>query len=160
MRAWWEGLSSRDQLIVMALSVVAMVLLFYVLALKPLGDTRAELRESTRAKQANLVWMRAAALELQQLRRKQPAAANTSNRSLLSVVDASAKRAGLRKPIERMEPDGDTAVKLSINDAEFDKLIRWLADLQRSQGVNVDRATFNKAEGNGLVDIRLTLNRS
>ena len=159
MKEWWDSLQARERMIVTVLGgVVALAVIYFVL-LKPLGDARTKLRADTKSQQATLAWMRQAGQEVQQLRQQSSAGGSNANRSLLSIVDSSAKKSGLRKPISRMEPDGDKAVKLWVDDAEFDALVRWLGDLQRTFAVQVGRASFSRTDSPGIVNSRLTLER-
>ncbi|MGI9301161.1 MAG: type II secretion system protein GspM [Gammaproteobacteria bacterium] len=159
MKEWWDSLQARERMIVTVLGgVVALVVVYFIL-LRPLADARARLRADTKSQQATLAWMQQAGQEIQQLRRQSSAGGASANRSMLSIVDSSAKKSGLRKPITRMEPDGDNAVKLWVDDAEFDALVRWLGELQRTFAVQVGRASFSRTDSPGVVDSRLTLER-
>ena len=79
----------------------------------------------------------------------------------MSIVDSSAKRSKIRKPIQRIEPEGKNGVKLWIENVDFDTLVRWLGDIERRHGVLVKRATITRHEQTaGRVNSRLSLERS
>lgn len=160
MKDWWLSLQAREQLIISVSAVALLVALLYLLAWEPVANKRAQLRNSVAAQQETLTWMRQASTQIKQARTQGPGnRVSDRNRSLISVVDSSTKRAKLRKPIQRMDPEGQDGVKLWVEDADFDALIRWLGDLQRQYGAIVSRATFSKQETGGRVNSRLSLQR-
>jgi general secretion pathway protein M len=160
MKDWFYALAPRERLMVTGCAVVVVAALLYLMLWAPFAERRAQLALSVAAQQETLAWMRQASLQVQQARQLRPnVAALNDSRSLLSIVDSTATQAGVRKPITRMEPEGDDGVKLSMENADFDATIRWLGTLKRSHNVDVVQATVTPSDAPGQVDTRLSLQR-
>lgn len=160
MKDWWANLAERERLFLAGAGAVLALALFYLLAWEPLFEAREELEQAVAAQRKTLQWMQEAAGEVRMLRQQAgPGALQGRNRSLLSVLDQTATQAGVRDHIDRMEPEGGNGVKLWLDDAPFDPLVRWLERLERHYGVHVTRATIAATDQTGLVDARLTLER-
>jgi general secretion pathway protein M len=84
------------------------------------------------------------------------AAKGLGGRSLLAVVDQSARSGGLGTAIKRLEPDGSKAVKLWLEGVAFDSMILWLGQLGKSYQIEPTIITLEPV-GAGRVNARLTL---
>ncbi len=77
--------------------------------------------------------------------------------SLLSIANASAKSFNLN--FKRFQPEADTGLRLWLEAAEFDQILRWLATLE-ARGVVLDQLDIDRLEKqNGMVDARILLSR-
>ncbi|MEN8131500.1 MAG: type II secretion system protein M [Pseudomonadota bacterium] len=160
MKSWWLSLQPRERLTLASAAVFIVLALMYLLAVEPFVKQRANMTQRIQAKQQELIWMQQASQQVKQLRAPSPGTKRVSgNRSLLSVVDSSARRQNIRKPIQRIEPEGNNGVRLWIQNANFDILVRWLGSLNTEYGVEVVRATISRTDKPGRVDSRLSLQR-
>jgi len=160
VKSWWMSLQPRERLVFSAAGVIAILALMYLLAVEPFIKHRTLLTQRVKAQRQELVWMQQTSEQVKRLLATSPEHTRTSyNRSLLGVVDSSSRTNKLRKSIQRMEPEGSNGVKLWIEDADFDTLIRWLGSLNTSQDVYVARATISRGDALGLIDTRLSLQR-
>ena len=123
MKAWFAGLNSREQYIVILGSGALLLLLFYSLLWEPLNKETERLTVAVQEQRATLAWMQQAA--------KQVTSANSAtakqgrgNESLLTLVDRSAKGAALGGTIKRIQPDKDGSVRIWLEDVKFDQMIR------------------------------------
>ena len=162
MRDWWLSRQPRERLTLMLGGVLVVAALLYLLVWEPLARERTNLANRVKAQGNALVWMRQASEQVKQLRSQSPNfTKKASQSSLMSIVDSSAKRAKIRKPIQRIEPEGKDGVKLWIENVNFDSLVRWLGEMERRHGVLVKRATITRHEQTtGHVNSRLSLERS
>jgi general secretion pathway protein M len=161
MKAWWATLANRERLLVVLAGGTVLIALLYLMVWEPFAQERSALASRVQAHQKDLAWMEQAAAELQGLRATtRTHTVQGRQRSLLAVIDASAKQTGLRKVIQRMEPVGQEGVKLWVENADFDRLIGWLGDLKQRFGIRVTRASFDRKDTPGRVDARLSLQRS
>jgi general secretion pathway protein M len=78
-------------------------------------------------------------------------------RSLLAVTDSTARAGGLGDALKRVEPEGRDNVRVWLDGASFDVLLKWLATLSTTHGIQVDSATLERSETAGRVNARLTL---
>ena len=79
--------------------------------------------------------------------------------SLVVLVDRTARASGLGGNLKRNQPDGDGALRLRLEDASFDSLMGWLADLEAEHGIRVNTASFDQAGAEGRVNCSLRLTR-
>ena len=157
IRDWFEGLEPRERLLVSAGAVFLVLFFVYVLLWAPFAERHARLRETVERQQADLAWMRGAAAQVQALRRSVPGGGRgLGGRSLLSVVDQSARAGGLGSGIKRIEPDGSRGVKIWLENVSFDQMILWLGKLSRQYQVEVASVSI-EPRGPGRVNARLSL---
>ncbi len=158
MRAWWESLGTRERMMLGAGAALLLVLLLWALIWQPLNSGVQRLQTEVAGQREGLQWMRNAAAELQQLRGSgAQAGAGLGGRSLLAVVDQSARAAGLGSGIKRIEPDSASAVRARLETVSFDAVVKWLDDLSRQFGVSATLVTIERAAGAGQVNVRVTL---
>jgi general secretion pathway protein M len=157
MKAWWLGLSARDQRILQVGGVLALLLLVYALAWLPLQRSRDALRVQAAAVDASLRWMQAAAPEVARLRGQGAGQGPRDGRSLLARVDAGARAAGLGGALLRVEPVAEGQVRLVFQQVGFDPLMAWLEDFARSDGARVSEFNVQSTGATGQVDARIGL---
>ena len=83
--------------------------------------------------------------------------AQAGARPLRTVVGRTAEEAGIA--ITRVRPDETGRLTVWMDNVRGDRLIEWLADLAREDGVAVARLTVD-AEGDGRVRAQILLTRS
>lgn len=157
MKTWFLGLAPRERLLIGGGAAVVVLLLVYLLVIEPLQQRRAVLERGVIAQRELLTWMRDAVVPL-----RGNASAPNDNRgqSLFVVVDRSARATVLAGALQRVQPEGQGNVRAWFNDAPFDDLVRWIATLQREHGVTVNTLSVERADTAGLVNARVTLERS
>ena len=157
MKDWLETLESRERLMLVAGVVLLALLLFYALVLAPLRSGYHALQENVSEQRAMALWMQESALTIQRLRSSGAAAKGLGGRSLLAGTDSTARAGGLGPALKRVEPEGDNSVRVWLEGAPFDVLIKWLGTLSTRHGVDADSVTLERSEAAGLVNARLTL---
>jgi len=157
MKDWFLGLETRERQLVSGGAAVLLLLLLYVMIWEPLAGEYSALRESVAQQKQNLVWMQQAAAKIKTLQRSGGGKARgLGGRSLLAVVDQSARSGGLGPAIKRIEPDGSKGVKIWLEGVAFDPMILWLGKLTRTYQVETSIITI-EPQGEGRVNARLTL---
>jgi general secretion pathway protein M len=158
IRAWWQGLAAREQRIVAAGAIVAVLMLGWALIWHPLAARRVELSERVDAGRRDLAYVRVAAAEVERLRAAGThGRADRQGRSLLALADATARAGGLESALRRVEPVGNTSVRVSFEFASFDALVGWIEGLTRDYGIEAVDFSADRADGVGLVNARVTL---
>jgi len=157
MKAWFMSLEANERRMLLSGGGLLLVMLLYVGIWEPLTNKVDSLRVSTAEQQSLLAWMRGAAKEVKQLRgRGGQQAKPASGGSLLSLVDRTAKSGRLGGALKRVQPDGDNKVRVWLEAANFDDLVRWLSALETRHGVHVESSVFQALEdAPGRVDGRL-----
>ncbi len=158
MRARWNALAERERRMLVAGSAILVLLLGWALIWHPLALARERLAADVASDRDALAWMRAA-----QQQASAPgadadhASADRQGKSLLALTDASARSAGLASALKRVEPVGTHSVRVNFEAANFDALIGWIESLSRDYGVQATDFSADRAEGNGMVNARVTL---
>jgi general secretion pathway protein M len=157
MKAWFAGLEPRERLLVSGGAVVLVLLLLYVMIWEPIASGYRELQENVAEQTQTLAWMQQAAAQIKALQRSGAGGARgLGGRSLLAVVDQSARTGGLGDSIKRIEPDGSKGVKMWLEGVAFDPMILWLGKLTRTYQIETSLITI-EPQGGGRVNARLTL---
>ena len=151
MKAWWENLGARERGLIVVGTVLVMMLLSYVLAWEPLRNSDRRLRQNVAERRADLAWMRQAAEEIKRLGGAGAARPVADNRSLLTLVDQTARAAGLGAALKRVAPQGDDKLSAQLDGAEFDKLIPWLSGLERDQAIAIISLNVDRTDAPALV---------
>ncbi|MGM0593470.1 MAG: type II secretion system protein GspM [Pseudomonadota bacterium] len=154
MKQYWMSLQPRERLTLMTGAAIAALLLLYLLLIEPFMVELERLESSVAAQQEELAWMQAAAKEVAQLKRQNGGGASVAQRgerSLLSLVDSSAREEGLAEPLKQLSPVGEK-VRVRLEGAAFDALLRWLDRLEQDFAVGVDSLTLERLDAPGLVN--------
>lgn len=159
MKAWWENLGARERGLIVVGTVLVMMLLSYVLAWEPLRNSDRRLRQNVAERRADLAWMRQAAEEIKHLGGVGAARPVADNRSLLTLVDQTARATGLGTALKRVAPQGDDKLSAQLDGAEFDKLIPWLSALERDQAIAIISLNVDRTDAPALVNARVVLGR-
>lgn len=163
MKAWFSALALRERIMVITAAVIAALGLGYVGLWEPLAAGVTRLEQSVQAQRELKQWMQKSAAEVQRLRggggATPVAAAGEEPRSLLSITDETVRQANLGPAVRRIEPEGQTIVRVVFEQASFDDMMIWLGTLQRSFGVTVVDLSADRQEQIGRVNARLTLKR-
>ena len=157
LRQRFEVLPSNDKraLLIMAAALAITVLYFFFFFTRDYQQAAIvhyqDMSEDSR-------WI---ALNLPQIRMlanaaAQPGAiAGTEDASLINRATTSGKPFGI--VFKRFQPEGETGLRLWIDGAEFDQLIRWVAALEQ-QGILLDQLDIDKqSKLAGIVDARVLL---
>lgn len=157
MKDWFAGLERRERMLVAGGGAVLLVLLLYMMIWEPIAGSYRALQDGVAEQKQTLVWMKQAAAELQLLQRSGSGTARgLGGRSLLSVVDQSARSGGLGPSIKRIEPEGGKGVKVWLEGVAFDPMILWLGKITRAYQIETSIITI-EPQGGGRVNARLTL---
>ena len=157
-KTWYLQLQTREQRMLAAGAAALVLLLLYALVWRPLTTRQQTLRVTVKEQQATAQWMQQAAREVAQLRAGRPNAGKVpAGQSLLALVDQSAKNSQLGPAMKRVEPEGQTGVRVWFEQANFDDLVVWLEALQRDYGVHVTTLVVERQEAVGQVNARVGL---
>ncbi len=165
MKAWWQQalnywaqLRPREQLLLSLGAVVGLAAALFLLAWEPVMQERQRLEQSVAEQRQLVAWLQQAAREVEQLRQSKPAANGNrmrGGRSLLALIDSTAKQGRLGEALKRVEPDGSGRVRVWLDEAAFDDLVRWLGQLRQRYAVQVDSIAIDKDERRGRVNARV-----
>ncbi|MDX1286280.1 MAG: type II secretion system protein M [Draconibacterium sp.] len=159
MKEWFLKLSPRERIMIQVAGAAVLIFILYLLIVQPIASNYKNNKNNVAKAEESLRWMRTAAQEIRQLRGN--STINTrpkDNQSILSLVDSSARKAGLAKVMKRVQPETDSGVRVWFEDVAFDELINWLATIESSHGLSVNEINVEQTEVTGLVNVRVFLN--
>jgi general secretion pathway protein M len=158
MKDWFLSLTQRERIMVQVAGSVLVVFMLYLLILEPISSNYSKNKKNVASSTQTLEWMRSAAQEVKQLRGGgEILEAPQGKQFVLSMIDRSARKAGLSAVMKRVQPEGDSGVRVWFENAAFDELIKWLAIIESKHGLSVNEINFEKTESTGLVNVRVFL---
>jgi general secretion pathway protein M len=171
IKLWWGQRNQRERLFLGSGAGLLVLLLCYVFFWLPFQDNLSGLRESIVRQRSDLARMQQLAGEIRYLEKRvpNPAApsspaggsqtATASNPSLPTLVDQSARAAGLAGSLKRVEPQTDGSLQVQFEQTGFDMLLHWLDSLLQEHGIGVVNVIVSKQDVPGRVNARLVLQR-
>lgn len=153
----FASLSDRERRALVLAAAAVLLALVYLLVLAPLQKQLADDRQglqTARSLYQHLVLM---AAESKSLRATSVTGGVNDGRSLLAVVDDTARAAGLAETIGEMTPDGQGQVRMTLDKVSFDRLMLWLVQLEQKNRITVDKITVTAGDKPGEVRVVLTL---
>ena len=158
MMQWWEDLDSRERLMVMIGGVVGLILFYIVAVWYPLSSSRSTLQTKVSKEKSDLIWMQTASAEIKALEGSGATRTKSlGDSALYAVVGETAQKARLKNALKKVDPDGKTGARVTLEGALFDDVIRWLVRLRKEYGVTATNVNFKKGRASGQVDAKLTL---
>lgn len=152
----FESMTSREQMLVQWMAVVAGILLLYFIFWLPAAAYMKQ-AEDTLAQREELITL----IQKNRAVLQSSAAAQSGDKKVLdsqqlvSMVTNMAKQNQLE--LKRFEPSGDNKVKVWVEKVPFNNMIAWLTQLQQKLNIRVEQVTIDKDDQDGLVSARLTL---
>ena len=158
----WLALQARERLVLGVGAILVGAIIFYALILGPWHLALNNMTTALPKMRENLVWMRtqAEALENGDINRD-ASQFNGGDQSLLSIVEQTAKRAGIQGAIQQLVPGKKgSEVRVVMGDAEFNKWLAWIDVLYKQYGVDIEQVvTEREDERPNIVEIRATFIR-
>lgn len=153
----FTSLSLRERILVGMALLVGLLMIAYLYVWEPKMNQLTNLRDfKVPQSEQTLAWVK------QALTRAQEQSADTTEKiiegPLLTVIEQTAEKAGVRAGIRRMQPNQAKSVKIWMEEVSFDNWLRWV-DLLHQQNVFVNRASIAKSSP-GVVTARITLARN
>ena len=156
LKAWYERQSERDQRVLRwGAAVVALIVILGVLV--PLQRALTKARTHLTEQQADLVWMRSMGPALAAAGPGQAAA--PTNESLVVLIDRTARESGLAQALTGSQPSGNGAMRVQLENADFNLLLGWLSRLGSQLGVRVESASVTANGSVGVVNATVLLQR-
>lgn len=161
MRAWLEALAPRERLAVVLGAAALACVLVYAVLWQPFAARHARLAQVVAEQRALLAWAEQAARTIEGIRQRgaTPGAGMAEGQSLLTLVDATTRSAGVAPQVTRVQPEGQDVVRVWLDRVSFNQLALWLARLEGDAGVEAESVTVEPTDRPGQVNVRLGLRR-
>lgn len=155
----YQELQPRERLVVAVGAVVVTLTLIYSLLWEPFANAHTRQSAALADERALAERLETMGASAQKARASGIGAIQGQGQSLLTLIDQLGKSPELGKAPTRMQPEGDTEVKVWFEDVPFDALVRWMGALEVRYGVQISAAELERRAGAGLVNARLTVTR-
>lgn len=158
MKEFYENLSASERRSLIVGGVALGLVLIYGLIWLPLQRGVISMQAQVVKNQELVTWMQNASADVRSILGNAPAVrTDRGDSSLLALVDNTAKQTNLGQAVRRVEPKGKDEVRVRLEDAPFDDMIRWLTELQLRYGVLAESVSIDKQPSPGRVNANLTL---
>ncbi|WGW00455.1 type II secretion system protein M [Vibrio sp. YMD68] len=148
-RLWWQGISIREQRLVMICTGLLVVGVGYWGILEPIQQRSLQAQNKVNSEQQLLNWVKNKADEITQLRAQSGLV--TTSEPLNQVISSSASR--FKVELIRIQPRDDM-FQVWVQPIEFNQLIGWITYLKEQQGVDVEHLDVARTDQDGMVDVK------
>ncbi len=162
MNSWFNSLSPREQALVSYGSIAVIIVLLWLLAIKPLYNNQIKLNKAIALQKTTLDTMQKQSIEIKQIQTNnivKPATSNSQNPQQL--IERSLQTWRLKNALERMQSQGSNGVRLTLKKANADRVMRFLHELESTHSLSIDNmAIDSNNKETGFADFRLTIKRN
>lgn len=151
---WYARQTPRDQRM-LRIGALAVALIVVVGIVFPLQRGLSRARQDVRRAQDDVAWMTSVSPTL--VGAGPSSAARPANQSLVVLIANSAAESGLSKALTATTPSGNGAMRVQLQNADFNLLLGWLHRLSTQQGVRIEDASISNAGAPGLVNVSVQL---
>lgn len=157
---WLTSLQPRERFTVIVGGIALLFILLYLLVWAPITEYHEEQQLRLQSQQQLYSWMKNAAQEVSQLSGSSAgSAARNQNQSISALADRSARTTGIKAFITKIE-QSQNDVKVTLSEADFDRIIHWLADLQDKYAISSTSIKIERTKTAGAVNAHITLERT
>jgi type II secretory pathway component PulM len=149
----WTALPPRTRTLAVIAGVFALGALIYLAAWRPLQKDLQRLRASVPSETEQLEWMRAHVDMAKALRAKSGA----TRGNLVTSIEQTANARGLRSAITRIDAEGTSGARVTLESVSFNALVSWLSELHSNYGAAADDVTIEAKSATGTVNARIRL---
>ena len=147
------AMERRERLLLHIACSVGLAAILYVGAFSPAYDFRETALARYAQQQDRLDWMRAHEAEARKRNSEDPGSASP-NRSLLTLIDSTARDANVR--LTRYRPESDGSVNVVIQQQPFNDVLRWTA-LLVAEDLRILQAAIDAEDTEGIVNARVSI---
>ena len=162
MKNWYNSLSQRERMLVSYGSIVVTLILLWLLAAKPLYNKHVKLNTIIASQHNSLATMQKQSIQIKQLQQQgtnKPVVNNSQNPQQL--IERSLQTWRLKSSLERMQSQGSNGVRLTLKDANADRVMRFLYELENQHALSIGSMSVStKKKELGQADFRLIIQRN
>ena len=149
--AWYAEKSATDQKVIITIVLLGLGSMVYLAMWKPLLEYRDSQALRYERAQSLIDWVSLNKSALQAI--GQNKGTLPEQKSLIPLVTAGANLRQLK--LNRLQPEQDGSVSISLQSQSFDQSLRWMVDLETNNRLLIDRISVDRTENVGLVNIQL-----
>ncbi|WP_036824414.1 type II secretion system protein M, partial [Photobacterium sanctipauli] len=133
MKAWWTGLSPREQRLVLGGGIAMLVAVLYWGIWQPLAASTENAERRLNSERQLLTWVSTKADEIVSLRSATGSTGSVSDKGLNQVVNETTRQ--FRIELIRIQPR-DEMLQVWVKPLPFNTLVNWLAFLRDEHGID------------------------
>lgn len=161
MKTWFNSLSSRERAMVIVAAIASILLLFWLLVAQPLLNNHKRLNKIITSQENTLEKMQKQSVQIKQLQQQNSKPAVASNKNPQQLIEHSLQTWRLKPSLERMQSQGANGVRLILKDANADRVMRFLYELENKKSLSISEMIINNQKKEaGFADVRLTIKKS
>ncbi len=161
MKEYLANLKPRERMFLITGAVFLLLAFLYWIIWEPFSQSVDSMNLTVIQQQSTLSKMKEMEKEVEQLRKKSSSSRqSTQGQSLLTLIDSSAKNRKLGSALKRVEPVGESKVRVRMDKANFNDMVRWLGYLEQNYGILATSITLDTQTESGLVNARLVMEGS
>jgi general secretion pathway protein M len=153
LRAWYAGLSQREQRVVAIGGILLALIVLIAGILMPLQTAVSSAAKGIETRREDLAWMRVNAPEVRALGGQLPA---DTGEAPVVLVDRVGREAGLASALRGTQPNASGGVRVQLESAPFDTLVTWLDSLDRRYGLAIESITVDRTPAPGMVNASIS----
>lgn len=156
---WLQTLEQRERHIVISGAIALVIMLFYLAVWDPVISKFEQQQLQLDSQRQLHNWMKNASSEIRSI--KSSGGNNIAkyrNQSISSLADRSATTSGIKPFIEKIDQN-KKGVKIRLKQANFDRIVIWLTDLENKYGIYASKVKVEKSKIKGAVNAQITLER-
>lgn len=154
---WFESLQEREKRVLLGGSIIAVIVLLYSFVIDPVYAGHRVAADDVQRKSQLLT----------EAQRRLPVGGDAGpsgepvspTQSLTLLVANTVDAAGLSQAYKSSSPTTDNGLRVSLENASFDVLVAWLAQLESAHQVTVIAGSFTRRPEQGRVDVSIVLRR-
>ena len=161
MKTWFNSLSERERILVILASIASFLLLFWLLLVQPLITNHTRLNKIISSQQVTLKKMQKQSIQIKQLQQQNAKPVVASNKNPQQLIEHSLQTWRLKPSLERMQSQGANGVRIILKNANADRVMRFLYELENKKSLSISEMIINNnKKESGFADIRLTIKKS
>lgn len=146
---WWSSITQREQRLLMGGGALLLLGIIYWGMWQPLAEQAQQAEQRLANEKQLLSWVKDKANTITQLR--QQGGKTFSDQPLNQIISSSARRFDIE--LVRVQPRGDM-MQVWVQPMPFNRLVDWIAYLRQQQGVNAMFVDVDKADTEGMVEVK------
>ena len=161
MKTWYNSLSPRERTLVIFASIASLLLLLWLFVAKPLYTKHQKLNKQITSQKITLETMKKQSLEVMRLKQQNLKAPTKVTGNAQQLIERALQTWRLKPKLERMQSQGANGIRLVLKDANADRFMRFLFELENKYALTISSLKINTTKKEpGFADIRLTVKKS
>lgn len=149
MMTYWQGLTNRERIMVLTAAILALLVGVYFFVLMPLLDAREKAERDFRRISTDVAQVSAGLETLAANGEQSGTQVQGTNEGLELLLSRTSSSQQLQ--IVRMQPSGNGQLTVWFDEADPQRLMAWLTDLETRYGVKVRKADLGKRNNESIL---------